>query len=134
MYTYMLHGVGMPLYRTGQARFIKWRRKYDPATVGARFSQVADVAEARAQEGLTIYASMQEMVRGILDKYGVNGPDRAKYLGFANKLLNHSLRAKGEAAVKLAQGIKQFYVTAFGADPTILDEIIQVVTGWVAPY
>lgn len=124
----------MPLYRTGQARFIKWRRKYDPATVGARFGQVADVAETRAQEGLTMYASMQELVRGILDKYGVNGPDRAKYLGFANKLLNHSLRAKGDAAVKLAQGLKQFYVTAFAADPAILDEIIQVATGWVAPY
>ena len=127
-------GVGMPLYRTGQARFAKWRSKYDPATVSARFTQVAAVAEARAQEGLTTYASVQELVRGILDKYGVNGPDRAKYLGFANKLLNHSLRAKGDATIKLAQGIKQFYVTAFGADPAILDEIIQVVTGWVAPY
>jgi hypothetical protein len=124
----------VPIYRTGQSRFIKWRKKYDPATVGARFTQVAEVAEARAQEGLTIYASMQELVRGILDKYGVNGPDRAKYLGFANKLLNHSLRAKGGAAAKLAQGIKQFYVTSFGADPAILDEIIQVVTGWVTPY
>jgi hypothetical protein len=124
----------MPIYRTGQARFAKWRSKYDPATVSARFTQVATVAEARAQEGLTTFASVQELVRGILDKYGVNGPDRAKYLGFANKLLNHSLRAKGDAATKLAQGIKQFYVTAFGADPGILDEIIQVVTGWVAPY
>lgn len=124
----------MPIYKTGQNRFIKWRRKYDPATVSSRFTQVADVAEARAQEGLTIYASVQELVRGILDTYGVSGPDRAKYLGFANKLLSHSLRAKGDAATKIAQGLKQFYVTSFGADPAILDEIIQVVTGWIVPY
>jgi hypothetical protein len=77
---------------------------------------------------------VQEIVRPILDKYGVNGPARALYLGFANKLLNHSLRATGDAATKLAAGIKAFYVQAFGADPAILDEIIQVVTGWVAPY
>jgi hypothetical protein len=134
MYTHISRGVGMPLYRTGQARFAKWRRKYDPATVSARFAQVADVAEARAQEGLTTFASVQELVRGILDVHGINGPDRGKYLGFANKLLSHSLRAKDEAAVKLAQGLKQYYVTAFAADPTILDEIIQVVTGWVPPY
>jgi hypothetical protein len=127
-------GVGMPLYRSGHDRFAKWRRKYDPATVSARFTQVADVAEARAQEGLTTYASIQELVRGILDSYGINGPDRAKYLGFANKLLSHSLRAKGDAAVKMAQGLKQFYTTAFDADPKILDDIIQVVTGWVPPY
>jgi hypothetical protein len=124
----------MPMYRTGQARFAKWRSKYDPATVSARFTQVATIAEARAQEGLTTYASVQELVRGILDVHGVSGPDRAKYLGFANKLLNHSLRAKGDAATKIAQGLKQLYVTAFGADPAILDEIIQVVTGWIPAY
>jgi hypothetical protein len=66
MHIHVIHGVGMPMYRTGQARFAKWRRKYDPATVSARFTQVADVAEARAQEGLTTFASVQELVRGTV--------------------------------------------------------------------
>ena len=124
----------MTLYKPGQARFAKWRAKYDPTTVGARFTQVADVAAARAQEGLLTYASVQEIVRPILDKYGVAGPDRAKYLGFANKLLKHVLRESGEAAAGIASGLKSFYVTAFKADPSILDEIVQVVSGWVTPY
>jgi hypothetical protein len=124
----------MTLYRIGQARFAKWRAKYDPATISARFTQVADVAAARAQEGLTKYASVQDLVRPILDKYGVTGTDRAKYLGFANKLLKHALRASGDAGAAYAAGLKSFYVTALKADPAILDEIIQVVTGYVAPY
>jgi hypothetical protein len=124
----------MTLYRTGQWRFAKWRVKYDPATISARFAQVADVATARAQEGMLKYASMQDLVRPILDKYGITGTDRAKYLGFANKLLRHVARAPGEAGAAYAAGLKSYYVTSLKADPAILDEIIQVVTGWVAPY
>jgi len=124
----------MPLYHTGQMRFKKYSVKLDPTTIGTRFTQVRDVALERAQEGLITWASVQELVRPILDKYGVTGPDRAKYLGFANKLLKHISRATGDSATALASGLKSFYVTSFKADPAILDEIIQVVAGWVAPY
>jgi hypothetical protein len=124
----------MTLYRTGQWRFAKYSAKYDPTTIGTRFAQVKDVALARAQEGILLYASVQDLVRPILDKYGVTGTDRAKYIGFANKLLAHVLRAPSQSGAKYASGLKSFYVTALGADPAILDEIIQVVAGWVAPY
>jgi len=124
----------MGLYKSGQPRFSKWLAKYVPETVAARFTQVRDVAASRAQEGLIMYASMQELVRPILDKHGVAGPDRAKYLGFANKLLKHVLRTSGDGAVNIAAGLKSFYATAFNADPAILDEIIEVVCGWVVVY
>jgi hypothetical protein len=124
----------MALYKTGQARFSKWKAKYDPATVSARFTQVATVASDRAQEGLTLFASVDDLVRPILDKYGVTGTDRAKYLGFAKKLLKHVGRAKGDAAIAMAQGTKAFYVTGMKADPAVLDEIIQVIVGWLIPY
>ena len=124
----------MTMYKTGQARFAKYSAKYDPTTVGARFGQVADIARARAQQGLITWASVQELVRPILDKYGVTGTDRAKYLGFTNKLLRHVSRATAESATAIASGLKAYYVTALKADPAILDEIIQVVSGWIAPY
>lgn len=124
----------MPLYKRGVDRYEKWEKKFDPATISARFGQVADVAKRRAQLGLLQYASMQDLVRGIIDKYGVTGPDRAKYIGFANKLLKHMLRHGGESAKAIAEGLKALYVTAYKADPTIIDEIIQVITGWVIPY
>ena len=115
-------------------RQAKYSAKFDPATISSRFTQVRDVALARAQQGLVTWASVQDLVRPILDKYGVAGTDRAKYLGFANKLLKHAMRSTAESASKIASGLKAYYVTTLGADPAILDEIIQVVTGWVAPY
>jgi len=124
----------MTLYKTGQNRFAKWSAKYDPATISSRFTQVETVAKARAQEGLIMFAAVQDLVRPILDKYGVTGTDRGKYLGFANKLLKHIARATAESAAAIASGLKSYYVTALKADPAILDEIIQVVSGWVAPY
>jgi len=124
----------MPIYRTGRDRFAKYSAKFDPTTVGARFTQVADLARGRAEQGLITWEAMQSLVRPILDKYGVTGPDRAKYLGFANKLLTHVARSSGESASAIAAGLKSLYVTAFKADPAIIDEIIQVVSGWVAPY
>jgi len=124
----------MALYKSGQERFAKWKAKYDPTTISARFTQVASIAADRAQEGLTLFASVDDLVRPILDKYGITGPDRAKYLGFAKKLLKHVGRAKGDAAIAMANGVKAFYVTAMKADPAILDEIIQVVVGWAISY
>jgi len=124
----------MPFYRTGIDRYEKYEKKYVPDTVGARFGQVEPVAKRRAQFGLLTWGAMQDIVRPILDKYGIAGPDRAKYIGFANKLLKHMQRHKGESAKKIAEGLKSLYVTSFGADPAILDEIINVITGWVVPY
>jgi len=124
----------MGLPKTGQDRFGKYAAKYDPTTIGNRFAQVKDVALSRAQNGMISFAAMQDLVKPILDKYGVAGPDRAKYLGFANKLMKHISRSTGEAATSLASGLKSLYVTAFKADPAIIDEIVQVVAGWVTPY
>jgi len=124
----------MPMYRTGIDRFEKYSVKYVPDTVRDRFAQVESVAKRRAQAGLLEWGAMQDIIRGILNKYGVTATDRAKYIGFANKLLKHMLKHGGESAKLAAEGLKQYYVTFLKADPTILDEIIQVITGWVVPY
>ncbi|RLI87154.1 MAG: coat protein [Archaeoglobales archaeon] len=124
----------MPVYRRGIDRYRKWEAKFVPETVSARFTQVSDIAKERAQFGLNQWATVQDLVRPILDVYGITGPSRALYLGFANKLMMHMLRHGAEAGKKIGNGLKSYYVTAYGADPVILDEIIQVVTGWVIPY
>jgi hypothetical protein len=124
----------MPIPPGGQGRFSKWLAKFDPATVSARFTQVKDVATVRAQNGLITFATLEELVKPILEKYGVSGTDSAKYQGFAKRLLKLALRNKAESATVVAQGVKSDYVTRLKADPAICDEIIQVVLGWVAPY
>ncbi len=121
-------------FRTGLDRFNKYAAKFDPATIQARFTQVRDVALQRAQEALIKYATIDELVRPILDRYGVAGPDRAVYLGFAKKLTKHLERMSGASAAKIADGLKGYYVTSFNADPEVIDAIIAVVAGAVAGY
>jgi len=121
-------------FRTGLDRFNKYAAKFDPATIQARFAQVRDIALQRAQEAQIKYATIDELVRPILDKYGVAGPMRGVYLGFARKLTRHLERVSGAAAAKIADGLKSYYVTSFNADPTIADAIIAIVAGAVAGY
>jgi len=124
----------MPLYRTGLDMYKKYQVKFNPTVVSTRFTDVQNIALERAQAGLNSVHTVRELVRPILDEYGIAGGTRATYLAFATMLWKHIIRQKGEAAKKYADGLKSYYVTAFGLDPSILDEIIQVVCGWVIPY
>jgi hypothetical protein len=122
------------MYRGGLDRYAKWSSKFVPETIAARFAQVRELAMERGQLGLLYFGTVDDLVRPVLDKYGITGPTRALYLAFAKKLARHLIRHKGDAASKIAAGLKAEWVTAFGADAAILDEIIGVVGAGVAPY
>jgi hypothetical protein len=118
-------------FRTGLDRYNKYAAKFDPATIQARLAQIKDIALQRAQEAQIKYATIDELVRPILDKYGVTGPRRALYLGYAKKLTRHLERVSGVAASKIAEGLKAYYTSAFGAEPDVLDAVTAVVAGAV---
>jgi len=124
----------MPLYKTGLDMWKKYQAKFNPAVVSTRFTDVRAIALDRAQEGLSTIATARDLIRPILDTYGVGGGMRATYLAFGTALLRHVIRQKGKVAEKTASGLKSYFVTAYGLDPSICDEIIQVITGWVIPY
>ncbi len=124
----------MTLYRTGIDMYKKYEAKFNPTVIGTRFGDIKTVALERAQAGLNTVSTIRELVRPILDEYGVVGGQRGTYLAFALKLAKHVMRSKGEGAKKFASGLKSYFVNAFGLDPDILDEIIQVVAGWTIPY
>jgi len=124
----------MPLYKTGLDMWKKYQAKFDPATVSARFTAVKEIALDRAQQGLNLIATARDLVRPILDEYGIGGGQRATYLAFGTALLRHVIRQKGKVATKTASGLKSYYVSAYGLDPSICDEIIQVIVGWMIPY
>lgn len=124
----------MPLYRTGLDMFKKYQKKFNPTVIGTRFTDVQEVALERAQAGLNAIHTVRELVRPILDEYGIAGGLRANYLAFATMLWKHIVRQRGDAAKKIADGLKAYFVTTYDLDPTVVDEIIQVVAGWVMPY
>lgn len=124
----------MPLYKTGLAMFQKYQAKYDPTTIGNRFTQVQAVALARAQEGMVTVATIRDLVRPLLDEVGISGGQRGTYLAFAMAILKHALRVKGEAAVNVANGLKSYFVQAYGLNPEICDRIINLVVAWAGYY
>jgi len=124
----------MPLYKTGLDMFQKYQAKYNPTVVSTRFTDVQPVALARAQEGLNAVATVRELVRPILDKYGVTGGTRGTYLGFALALWSRAQRQRGDPAQKIANGLSSYFTTAFDLNPDVLKEIIQVVCGEVIAY
>lgn len=124
----------MPLYKSGIDMFKKYQKKFNPTVIGTRFTDIQDLALERAQAGLNLVGTIRDLVRPILDEYGITGGQRATYLAFALALSRHVIRTKGESAKKVAEGLKSYYVTAYGLDPSICDEIIQVVCGWTIPY
>ncbi|RLI87536.1 MAG: coat protein [Archaeoglobales archaeon] len=124
----------MPLYKTGLDMWKKYQAKFNPTVIGTRFTDVQSIAVDRAQEGLNMVATARDLVRPILDEYGITGGMRATYLAFGLALLRHIVRQKGDAGKKISSGLKSYYVNAYGLDPSVCDEIIQVIAGWVMPY
>jgi len=124
----------MPLYKTGLDMWKKYQAKYNPAVVSTRFTDVQALALDRAQEGLNMVGTVRDLIRPILDGYGVGGGQRATYLAFGTAVMRHVIRQKGETAKLTATGLKQYFVTAYGLNPDICDDIIQVVVGWAIPY
>jgi hypothetical protein len=124
----------MPLYKTGLAMWQKYSVKFNPTVIGTRFTDVKELALGRAQEGLNMVATVRELIRPILDDKGIAGGQRATYLAFGTALLRHAIRQKSESATKIATALKSYFVNAYGLDPGICDEIVQVVVGWAIPY
>ena len=124
----------MPLYRSALDMFKKYQAKYNPTVVSTRFENVQQIALDRANAGLGMIGTVRDLIRPILDSYGVTGGIRATYLAFATKLAKHALRQQCDSAVKVASALKSYFVNAYDLDPSICDEIIQVVTGWAVAY
>jgi hypothetical protein len=120
--TNMARGRGLP--KNGQSRYAKWQAKYDVTVIQARFNDVAQVAQARAQEGIISVANVQELIGGVLDMYGVAGPMRATYIAFGEKVWHESQRLTGPALQAVTNGLVSYFETAFGANPTILQAIV----------
>ncbi|MEM2446214.1 MAG: hypothetical protein QW734_06115 [Candidatus Bathyarchaeia archaeon] len=124
----------MPIYRSGIDMFRKYEVKFNPTVIGTRFTDVRSLALERAQEGLNIVANVRDLIRPLLDQYGIAGGLRATYLAFGTALLRHVVRQKGDTAKKTATALKSYYVSAYGLDPAVCDDIIEIVSGWAIPY
>jgi len=90
--------------------------------------------EARYEAGASVMYDVVERVRGLLDSLGVPAPLHGVYYAFAQKLASKTFSFSTATLQNYASALKTEWVTAHGADPSILDKIINIVLGAVPPY
>jgi len=118
-------------YRTYQKRVSNYDASVIPDNVRAKFDARKQLMVEGQQEAQSRITEMEEKVRQILDNYGVIANFRVLYLNYARALFRASGHQSGLALRLIASAEKQKFV-AYGLDPTILDEITNVVIGTTA--
>jgi len=124
----------MPFVRSIKDMLEKYRAKYVPDTVGARFTAVKTLMDERYEGATSAIYNVVETVRAILTENAVPPALWGMYIAFGEILARYAFSHSGPVLERLASGLKQYWVTAKGADPTILDKIIEAIIGTVPPY
>ena len=112
----------------------KYELKYDGTNVTNRLTNVKDIMDARYEGAQAIIYQVVEATRDILSEEGVPTGLWATYLSFAQILAKLTFSHKGITLQKEASGVKNYFISSYNADPTILDRILETVLGLVPPY
>ncbi len=125
--------------RSFNQRYAKWQAKFtafsNPTVANTILSAVSTVAANNYEQNESLMASINSQVSGLLTELGITGPARAIYQGFALKLYRAKNKiGNGPALGAMAQGLQQYYVAAFNANPSVLQEITALVTGSPTGY
>jgi hypothetical protein len=125
----------MPLVRKIADRLEKYNIKYpDAATQTARITAVKPIMDLRYQAASSPIVNVVDTVRGIIESAGVPSGFHGIYYAFGQILAKLMFSHSGATLNKEVVGLKNMWVTAYGADPAILDQIITAVLGTVPPY
>jgi len=125
----------MPFVRKIADRLEKYELKYpDAATMTARITAVKPIMDLRYEAASSPTANVVDIVRGIVESEGVPSGLHGIYYAFGQILAKLMFSHFGPTLNKEIVGLKQMFVTAYGADAVILDRIITAVLGAVPPY
>ena len=117
----------MPVPRSLSDRVKKYTAKYNPDTIKTRLTQVQQIAEDRLLDALPWVVTIREATRNILESTGVPAGLHAVYYSFAMRAASKAMQHTGETLDQILNGMMDRWVTAFGADPAILEQIANLV-------
>jgi len=112
----------------------KYNAKYDGTNVTNAITAVKDIMDMRYQSAISVTFDVVDRVKALLAEKGVPPTQYAVYLSFALALASKTYSHSGNSLAIMASALKAQWKEEHGADPAILDAIIQEVTGLVAPY
>ncbi|CAC87301.1 hypothetical protein [Sulfolobus islandicus rod-shaped virus 2] len=125
--------------RSYSQRYAKWQAKFNafsnPTVASTILSNVSPVAQQNFQTNVPKFTSVNENVSAVLTQYGITGPNRAIYQGFGLKVARALNRiGSGPALVNMINGLKGYYISAFNANPQVLDAVVNIITGSPTGY
>jgi len=120
--------------RSYSQRYAKWNAKFtafsNPTVASTVLSNVAPIAQQNYQTNSPKFVAVNEQVSAVLTQYGVTGPQRAIYQGYGLKIARALNRiGSGPALTNMIAGLKAYYISAFNANPEILDAVTNIITG-----
>jgi len=118
----------MPGYRGYDKRTTNYDLSVIPDNVRAKFDARKSQMVKGQQEAQSELVDIETKIREKLDDYGVLANFRVPYLNFGRALFRAKGHNSGIALRKIATAEKAKFVS-YGLDPTILDEIVYIVTG-----
>ena len=124
----------MPIVKRFQDMHEKWYAKYDGANVTTTLTAVKPLMEARYEGAQSTIYNVVERVRDILAEEGVPTGMYATYMAFAQIIARMTFSHKDKTLQTEISGVKNYFVTAYKADPAILDRIVEAILGIVPPY
>jgi len=125
--------------RSYSQRYAKWQAKFtafsNPTVSSTILTNVAPIAQQNYQTNSPKFVAVNEQVSAVLTQYGITGPQRAIYQGYGLKIARALNRmGSGPALVNLINGLKAYYINAFGANPQVLDAVTNIITGSPTGY
>jgi len=120
--------------RTFADRLNKYSGKYSGANVTTVLTAIKSDMDARYENGVTVTRQAVETARGILSDLGIPTKDWAKYLSFVQVIASKTFSFSGLTLQKEVSSIKAEWVYDKGADPAVLDRLIQEIIGITVPY
>jgi hypothetical protein len=120
--------------RSYSQRYSKWSAKFtafsNPTVASTILTNVSPIAQENYQTNVPKFTSVNEQVSGVLTEYGITGTNRALYQGYGLKVARALNRiGSGQALVNMINGLKAYYISAFNANPEVLDAVTNIITG-----
>lgn len=109
-------------------RYEKFTAKTAPDRVGSRYGAAKPIATSRFLEGITRIKPLVDTVKSLLDRLGVPAGHYGMYISFAEYIAKRAQSYSDKTLDNRILGAKANWV-ARGADPTILDAIINIIKG-----
>jgi len=118
----------MPVVKTWLIDYAKFSAKTAPDRVGTRYEASKSIATSRYSDAVANIVTVRELARNVLSDAGVPAGQWALYLSFVQYITKFAYSFVDETLKKRIAGAKA-RCTAMGADPAILDKLVNIVFG-----